>query len=312
MSVTNKKIGYAEFSDYLSKPVRRVGFGSSQVSSREFMVRVEEDVDLFVKAIRASGMIKGHILMLHGAGMDSSGFDIPILDVSFVDSLGRMGWDCWLVDYRGHGRSSRVRDGRSVSLDVVSADICKLLELLLPETDVHLLGESFGTMVALKVAASYKWIKSASLLGAIFSSLGEFESEFRGFLAEIERSSFCGYAYTTEEEWGNIFLRAAEPDVVRWHEVTFGSAYTYPVGPYLSAGTLPPLDAVDGIVCPVQMLVGSEDPFLDKGGLDRLIQLLPSERCHLMVLDGVGHLPYVERSRSVVAAQVDTFCMRVG
>src|SRR6266700_2294786 len=48
------------------------------------------------------------LLFVHGATYPSeTAFDLPIEGVSMMDLIARRGYDVWLVDIRGYGRSTR-------------------------------------------------------------------------------------------------------------------------------------------------------------------------------------------------------------
>src|SRR2546430_3341218 len=48
------------------------------------------------------------LLFVHGSTYPAeTSFDLPLGGMSFMDFLARGGWDVWLVDLRGYGRSTR-------------------------------------------------------------------------------------------------------------------------------------------------------------------------------------------------------------
>src|SRR5258708_19425712 len=92
---------------------------------RETLLRVEPTVDLYIREKwldDQQATTKLPVVLLHGAGMDSAGFDVPVVGASLVDSLARNGSRTFAFDFRGHGRSSRVADGFTVTVDTSIAD----------------------------------------------------------------------------------------------------------------------------------------------------------------------------------------------
>ena len=68
-------------------------------------------IDLFLRNKRPVGLKTFRpnrtVLYVHGASLASElVFDLPIGGTSWADYLARQGWDVWLVDVRGYGRST--------------------------------------------------------------------------------------------------------------------------------------------------------------------------------------------------------------
>src|SRR5689334_10995788 len=125
---------------------------------RETLLRVEPTVDLYIREKWLDGQSAARklpVVLLHGGGMDSAGFDVPVENASLVDALARHGARAVAFDFRGHGRSSRVADGFSVTVETSVADTIAVLDYVQEVTGaapVVLIGESFGTFVAPVVA----------------------------------------------------------------------------------------------------------------------------------------------------------------
>lgn len=297
--------------DYVRGDIQRQGL----------YARLTPQLDIFVRRAFRAGNVNAsrQVWLLHGAGMDSLGFDLNIGHYSLLDRLAARGYDVFACDYRGHGRSSRVPDGTAVTAEAVRDDMVALIDLVdawRREDDgtgtgssaaqrVHLIGESFGTIVAPLVAKKLQSrCASMTLLGAIFASLGQMSESFPEFVAEAA-SSPGGYAYTTEEEWPELFISNAEPAVVRWHQVYYGTAYMYPVGPYLSVGSLPRDRELGSIRCPVRAVIGENDPFATRPDMENLMSCLGSTDTAITVQDGIGHLPYVEARSDEVLEMIE-------
>src|SRR6266704_5894401 len=119
---------------------------------RETLLRVEPTVDLYIREKWRDGApteTKLPVVLLHGAGMDSAGFDVPIENASLVDALARNDARTFAFDFRGHGRSSRVADGFSVTVETSVADTVAVLDYVQEVTgasQVVLVGVSYGTI----------------------------------------------------------------------------------------------------------------------------------------------------------------------
>ncbi|GHO87023.1 alpha/beta fold hydrolase [Dictyobacter formicarum] len=147
------------------------------------------------------------LVLLHGAGMDSAGFDVPVENISLVDALARNGSRTFAFDFRGHGRSSRVADGFSVTVETSVADTIAVLDYVQEVTSasqIVLVGVSYGTVVASVIAVRYpERITGIVLLGLIYKTTGV---SLDDALAEATKDP-AGYAFTTEEEWPELFIR---------------------------------------------------------------------------------------------------------
>src|SRR3954447_12721602 len=69
-------------------------------------------IELYIRNKRPAGMTAFPaakiLLYVHGATYPSeTAFDLPIDGASMMDLIGARGYDVWLVDVRGYGRSTR-------------------------------------------------------------------------------------------------------------------------------------------------------------------------------------------------------------
>jgi len=83
-----------------------------KVASQDFLIPSgTPGIELFVRNKHAVGLKhfkpERTVLYVHGASLASElVFDLPIGGTSWADSLARQGWDVWMVDIRGYGRST--------------------------------------------------------------------------------------------------------------------------------------------------------------------------------------------------------------
>jgi pimeloyl-ACP methyl ester carboxylesterase len=279
---------------------------------RETLLRIEPTVDLYIREKWRDGPSAAAtlpVVLLHGAGMDSAGFDVPIENTSLVDSLARHGSRTFAFDFRGHGRSSRVADGFSVTVETSVADTLAVLDYVQEVTEatqVVLVGESYGTFVAPVVAErSPERIAGIVLLGLMYQTSGV---SIDDMLAEAAKAP-AGYAFCTEEEWPEWFIPAASPAVTAWHQAQFGTAYAYPVGPYFEAKKLPHASALDRFRGRVLVITGDLDPFVTEPDVEAFLKAVGTPKANIAHLrqKHIGHLPYVEAAAQEVQQAINHF-----
>jgi pimeloyl-ACP methyl ester carboxylesterase len=268
-------------------------------------------VDLYIKEKWVgSNDAKVPVVLLHGAGMDGAGWDVPVEGASLIDALARNGSRTYYFDFRGHGRSSRVVDGKSVGVETAVEDTLAVLGYVREVTgqpSAILVGESFGSVVAPFVAAQApEQVSGLVLLGHVYRDGSEpldasVVETFTGLAQEP-----AGYAYTTEEEWPELFIPSASPAITAWHTSHFGTAYAYPVGPYLSTGALaegPELSKIGGRVL---VITGDLDPYAQVKVTQKFLQALGTDKTRHLHQPGVGHLPYVEKELAAAQEAIAT------
>lgn len=279
---------------------------------REAFLRVEPTVDLYVREKwldEADADVRLPVILLHGAGMDGAGFDVPVEDASLVDALARNGSRTFAFDFRGHGRSSRVADGFAVTVASSIADTLAVLDYVEEQTGTAqavLIGVSYGTIVAAAVAERVpERVAGLVQLGLIYKATG---ISLDDSLAEVA-SAPAGYAFTTEEEWPELFIPSASPAVTAWHQAHFGTAYAYPVGPYFAVQKLPHATNLARFTNRVLVITGTLDPFATEADAADFLHDLgtpPDKATHLLLPD-IGHMPYVEAELAQVQQAITTF-----
>ena len=84
----------------------------TKVQRQDFFVDSDPSVHIFVReVVTASGPASAFgqpILLLHGARVPGlASFDLPVPGGSFAEDLARLGFDVYVMDVRGYGRSTR-------------------------------------------------------------------------------------------------------------------------------------------------------------------------------------------------------------
>jgi len=130
----------------------------------EFMVPTEDPgISIYLRNKRRPDTLLGipdrTLLFVHGATYPSSvTFDFAAGGYSWMDTLVEAGFDCWLMDIRGYGRSDRPSEmsepaeanGPIVHTDVAVADLAVMVDFILEKRNlekVQLLGYSWGTLI---------------------------------------------------------------------------------------------------------------------------------------------------------------------
>ena len=247
------------------------------------------------------------LIVLHGGpGVDHTMFR-PYLDPLAED------FRLLYLDERGQGRSDRV-DPRTLSLEVFAQDVDRLAEALGLET-FALLGHSFGAIIAtfhaIELGTAERYVisgggdSSEALEADVAASLAALGEEGQAIAESWEREK----TVETEEElaelmraqWPFHFAGTAppgygedtvfSPDVLRHFAVAGYGAFDY----------VPDLRRVDR---PVLVIVGEHDRTTTPRAARVLAEGIPDSE--LVLLEGVGHMSFVEAPEPFLAA-VRTF-----
>jgi pimeloyl-ACP methyl ester carboxylesterase len=107
------------------------------------------------------------LLFVHGATQPAEAtFDLPLDGMSWMDYIAQHGWDVYLVDVRGYGRSTRPaemdqpaeRNPPIVRTDVAIRDVQSAIDFILQRrrtTKINLMGWSWGTVIIAAYAAEH-------------------------------------------------------------------------------------------------------------------------------------------------------------
>src|SRR3954447_1102543 len=120
-------------------------------------------IELYIRNKRLAGMTGFSadkiLLYVHGATYPSeTAFDLPIEGASMMDLIAARGYDVWLVDIRGYGRSTRPPEMSLppeankpiVSTEVAVRDFASAVDHVLRRRGVdsiNLMGWSWGTAI---------------------------------------------------------------------------------------------------------------------------------------------------------------------
>lgn len=273
------------------------------LKTREALLRVVPDGDLYVREKWSPRQRTAAVLLLHGAAMDGSGWDIPIPGFSLAEALAAAGAHTFALDFRAHGRSSRAPDGREVTTSMLIDDTLQVLEYVEEVTSraqIVLVGESLGASIAWLVAErAPERVAALALLGLVFGPPALPVEVIQQAVA-VE---YGGYSYVREEEWANTTLATAEQPVIAWHQAQFGASFAFPIG-ILQGRELGYVPQLARISAPVLVVTGDRDPLVRPEGVDEFFAAIGSHwKRHVRQL-GVGHLPYVDRQAGAVQKEI--------
>ncbi len=119
-------------------------------------------IQLYLRNKRPTGLKPSAgrtLLYVHGATYPSeTAFDLPLDGLSWMDYIAAHGWDVWLVDLRGYGRSTRPPEMEQpaeanppiVTTDVAIRDVAAAVNFILARRGLeklNLIGWSWGTTI---------------------------------------------------------------------------------------------------------------------------------------------------------------------
>jgi pimeloyl-ACP methyl ester carboxylesterase len=132
--------------------------------TEHFMIdAVDPGIKLYVRNKRPEGMTQftaqKTLLFVHGGTSPGEAvFDFPLEGLSWTDYIAQRGWDVYLVDVRGYGRSTRppemdqpaANNPPIVTTDVAVRDVGSAIDFILQRRGVSklsLVGWSWGTVI---------------------------------------------------------------------------------------------------------------------------------------------------------------------
>jgi pimeloyl-ACP methyl ester carboxylesterase len=140
-----------------------------RLTTEEFMVPTQQaDIRLYVRNKHPEGMTAFSpdrtVLFVHGATYPSEvTFDFPIGGASWMDQIAARGFDVYLVDLPGYGKSTRPKEmdlpaaanGPIVDTEVAVAAVGQAVDFILQRRNVartNLIGWSWGTVILFEYA----------------------------------------------------------------------------------------------------------------------------------------------------------------
>ncbi len=268
---------------------------------RETVPLERNDVSLYLERyFEQDGQPKRPILFVHGVTFSSHEFDIDYKDYSLARYFARQGFEVWLLDIAGFGRSGDVSDGFLPDSDYAAEDVaaavrCILARHHIPAMDV--LGWSWGTVTSGRFAARHpEMVRRLVLSAPIVAGLGE-----RAVDEPFHKNTWGTAASDFQRKAdGSIDFAIVERPVVStyidnaWHydrdRSPNGGRRDLMVSE--SARLIPTAE----IKAPTLIIVGSEDPYVSPALCEEAFRTLPNQReSKLCVVNGAAHAMLMER-----------------
>jgi pimeloyl-ACP methyl ester carboxylesterase len=137
---------------------------AQKIMTEQFTIdAVDPGIKLYVRNKRTEDLkqfiSEKTLLFVHGATQPSEAtFDLPIEGLSWMDYIAQHGWDVYLLDVRGYGRSTRppemdqpaASNPPIVTTDVAVKDVGSAIDFILQRRGVSklsLMGWSWGTVI---------------------------------------------------------------------------------------------------------------------------------------------------------------------
>ena len=139
-------------------------FAASKIQMAEYMIPSDTaGIALYVRNKHLAGMKtfspEKTVLYVHGSTYPAeTAFDLPLGGVSWMEYMAARGYDVWLVDLRGYGKSTRPpemdqpaeQNAPLVTTDVAVRDVASAVNYILEQRHIaklNLLGWSWGTTI---------------------------------------------------------------------------------------------------------------------------------------------------------------------
>ena len=138
------------------------------ISTHTMIASDTPGIELYLRNKRPKGLVATQertVLFVHGATYPAeTSFDLTLDGLSWMEYIAAQGWDVWLVDLRGYGRSTRppemaqpaADNAPIVTTDVAIRDVAAAVEHILKLRGIprlNLIGWSWGTTIMAGYAA---------------------------------------------------------------------------------------------------------------------------------------------------------------
>lgn len=305
-STEYRKIGSSSQSSFTSekKSVRYSRVATAAAPARIVRERVplrdHRGIGLYFESFRLDdGKKKLPLLMAHGLTYSSHEFDVDVGDYSLVRFLARSGYEVWLIDFAGYGRSQEIDDGFMTDSDYAVEDLADAVKVILKrgENDrLDLFGWSWGGLVAGKFAIKYpELLRKLVLYAPLISGLRE-KSVTAPFISNTWAHAADDFQVSLD---GELDVRITDPEVVALYVANCRrfDRDTCPNGGRREIFTSPQnrLLNAESISLPTLILGGTRDPYCSVGSCREAFDLLPDNGSRLVIFDGGSHMMMIEK-----------------
>jgi pimeloyl-ACP methyl ester carboxylesterase len=221
------------------------------------------------------------VVFIHGAT------DSYISWSQIAPRVANAGYYAIVPELRGHGKTDKPEAG-PYTVEFHAGDIAALLDYLKIER-AHFVGHSLGTFVSSQIAAKRPpLVSSLTLIGGARTVAGNATA---AWLLEGD-GDFKGVNH--EKELSEDFLRdwtASTNYDPRFTEKTYEHAKSLPLYVWRNVfnGLLKPVDGLEKITAPVQLIWGTSDNFFTLDDQNALIYALSGTTVTLIKKEGLSH-----------------------
>jgi alpha-beta hydrolase superfamily lysophospholipase len=238
------------------------------------------------------------VLMVHGSsisGMPSWDLHVPGAgEYSVMNVFSRLGYDCWVIDFEGYGRSTVTSGNSDIKSGV--ADLEAATPLIARETGqqkFHMLGESSGALRVAAFAAAHPERVDRVVLGA-YTYTGKGSPTLADRAKQVDFYRTHNRRPRPKEMIESIFTRdkpgTSDPRVAAAlvaAELPLGDSV--PTGTYLDMTSKLPIIEASLVKCPVLLTRGQYDGIATEEDILDFFSKLPNPDRQLAILPGMAH-----------------------
>ena len=238
------------------------------------------------------------VVMVHGSslsGMPSWDLHVPGAgEYSVMNVFSRLGYDCWVIDFEGYGKSSVTSGNSDVKSGV--ADLEAATPLIAQETGqqkFHMLGESSGALRVAAFAAAHPERVDRVVLGA-YTYTGKGSPTLSERAKNVDLYRTHNRRPRPKEMIESIFTRdkpgTSDPRVAAAlvaAELPLGDSV--PTGTYLDMTSKLPIIEASLVKCPVLLARGQYDGIATQEDVLDFFSKLPNPDRQVAILPGMAH-----------------------
>jgi alpha-beta hydrolase superfamily lysophospholipase len=238
------------------------------------------------------------VVMVHGSsisGMPSWDLHVPGAgEYSVMNVFSRLGYDCWVIDFEGYGKSTVTSGNSDIKSGV--ADLEAATPLIVQETGqqkFHMLGESSGALRVAAFAAAHPERVDRVVLGA-YTYTGKGSPTLNERAKQVDfyrthnrrpRPKEMIESIFTRDKPGTSDARVAAALVAA--ELPLGDSV--PTGTYLDMTSKLPIIEASLVKCPVLLTRGQYDGIATEEDILDFFSKLPNPDRQLAILPGMAH-----------------------
>ena len=265
---------------------------------------------LFEKCLGDPAKTRGTILFVHGSSMAGQPtFDLQVPgrpDSSAMDHFAKLGYDCWLVDMEGYGRSTKDRDNNAPI--AMGADDCYAAALYIRKLrgprPLLVYGISSGALRAAMFAERHPELVARVALDAMVwtgegsPTLEQRRKRLPEFIGKNRRPMDKAFIHS-------VFDRD-HPDTAERHVIeAFAEAVvalddSVPTGTYVDMCSRLPVVDPEKITVPTLIMRGEHDGIASMDDLLKFFARLATIDKQFTVMPGISHASFQQKNYMMV------------